>query len=83
MLKVILDTNVLISSLIQRSYPYLIINHCVIENSVDLCISDDLIAEYLDVINRPKFSRYPDFLNKAEFVMAQIIDYAEKYNPKT
>jgi uncharacterized protein len=82
MQKIIIDTNVIISSLIQRSYPHFIIYNCVLENLVDLCISDDLLEEYLNVINRPKFERYPDFLNKAEFVIAQIEDKAKNYYPK-
>ena len=83
MLKVILDTNVLISSLIQRNYPYLIVNHCIIENSVNTCVSDKLIEEYFTVINRPKFSKYPDFLNRAEFVLTQIIDQSLKFTPSS
>jgi len=82
MQKIIIDTNVIISALIQRSYPHFIIYNCVLENLVDICISDSLLEEYIIVINRPKFSRYPDFLNKAEFVLAQIEDKAKKYNPK-
>ena len=83
MLKVILDTNVLISSLIQRNYPYLIVNHCIIENSVNTCVSDKLIEEYFTVINRPKFSKYSDFLNRAEFVLTQIIDQSLKFTPSS
>ena len=83
MLKVVIDTNVLISSLFQRSYPNLIINHCVLEDSIDLCVSDALIEEYIDVVNSPKFNKYPDFLNRAEFVISQIVDIAIKYTSRT
>ena len=83
MLKVILDTNVLISSLIQRNYPYLMVNHCVIEKSINTCVSDKLIDEYFSVINRPKFAKYPDFLNRAEFVLTQIIDQSLKFTPSS
>jgi hypothetical protein len=47
-----------------------------------VCISDELFEEYLDVINRPKFSKYPDFLNKAEIVLSQIESKAMKFFPK-
>jgi putative PIN family toxin of toxin-antitoxin system len=80
--KVIIDTNVLVSALIQRSYPNFILYNCVLENLVKVCISDELFEEYLVVLNRPKFSKYADFLNKAEFVIAQIESKATKFFPK-
>jgi uncharacterized protein len=83
MQKVIVDTNVIISALIQRSYPYLIVHDYVLEGLVDLCISMDLFSEYLDVLNRPKFTKYPDFVKRAEFILAQIEDKAKTYKPKT
>lgn len=49
MLKVILDTNVLVSALIQRSYPHLIINELFINDRFKLCLSDALMAEYYEV----------------------------------
>jgi uncharacterized protein len=82
MQKIILDTNVLVSALIQRSYPYFILYNFILENLVELCISDDLFAEYLEVISRPKFSKYPDFLSNAEFVLSQIESKATKFYPK-
>ena len=82
MQKVIIDTNVLVSALIQRSYPYLIVYHCVLENLVEMCTSKELFEEYLDVLNRPKFSKYSDFLSNAEFVLAQIESRATNYFPK-
>jgi len=82
MRKVIIDTNVLVSALIQRSYPYFILYNYVLENLIELCISDEIFEEYLEVLNRPKFSKYPDFMNKAEFVLAQIEIIATKYHPK-
>ena len=72
MQKIILDTNVLISALIQRNFPNFILYNHVLENLVVLCISDDLMEEYLEVIHRPKSSKYPDFVSKAEFVLVQI-----------
>ena len=81
MQKIIIDTNVLVSSFIQRSYPNFIIYNYVLENIIELCISDEIFKEYLEVLNRPKFSRYPDFRNKAEFVLSQIENIAIKFFP--
>jgi uncharacterized protein len=80
--KIVIDTNVLVSALIQRSYPNFILYNYVLEDLVKVYISDDLFEEYFNVFNRPKFSRYPDFLNKAEFVLSQIESKATKYYPK-
>jgi len=46
MQKIVVDTNVIVSSLIQRSYPYLIIYELFIKSRFKLCISDSLLAEY-------------------------------------
>jgi putative PIN family toxin of toxin-antitoxin system len=81
MQKIILDTNVVVSSLIQRNYPNFILYNYVLENLVEVCISDDLFKEYLEVLNRPKFSKYADFVNKAESVLAQIEAKATKFYP--
>ncbi|MFN8368122.1 MAG: putative toxin-antitoxin system toxin component, PIN family [Candidatus Kapaibacterium sp.] len=79
--KVILDTNVVISALIQYGAPYKIINEFVLENKIHLCISKDLVAEYINVISRPKFSRYTDFFHLAELLIADIQSRATLYVP--
>lgn len=80
--KVIIDTNVLVSALIQRSYPNFILYNCIFENTVFVCVSEELFKEYIEVLNRPKFSKYPDFINKAEFVLAQLENIAIKFIPQ-
>jgi uncharacterized protein len=46
MQKIVLDTNVIVSSLIQRNLPNLIVNEFFIEDKFQLCISEELMAEY-------------------------------------
>jgi putative PIN family toxin of toxin-antitoxin system len=46
-----------------------------------LCISDELFEEYLGVLYRPKFSKYPDFVNKGEIVIAQIEAKSTRFYP--
>lgn len=82
MQKVIIDTNVLISALIQRNFPFFILDHCIFGNQVSVVISEELLEEYLRVLNRPKFSKYPDFIGKAEFVLSQLETRAQRYFPK-
>jgi putative PIN family toxin of toxin-antitoxin system len=83
MQKIVVDTNVFVSALIQTAYPYLIINELFIEGKIELCISDEVMQEYYEVLNRKKFSRYPDFLLKAEMLLANIEAQASKFAPKT
>ena len=59
--KIVLDTNVLISSLISRSYPYLIVNKLILDQKVSLLISNEVLKEYKEVIKRSKFLSYPNF----------------------
>ena len=81
MQKIVIDTNVLVSALIQRSYPYLIVNELVIENKSQLCVSDELLTEYYDVLARPKFARFQDFFARAEALLVDIETKATKYSP--
>lgn len=82
MQKVIIDTNVLISALIQRSYPYQIISKPFIDQKIELCISEPVMQEYYDVLNRKKFSKYPDFIVQAEKMLAMIESKAIVFSPK-
>ena len=81
MQKVIIDTNVIVSALIQRSYPNLIINDFILENKFQLCISDELMAEYYEVLARPKFAKFQDFYFKAESLLVDIESRATKFKP--
>ncbi|HMP99646.1 MAG TPA: putative toxin-antitoxin system toxin component, PIN family [Cyclobacteriaceae bacterium] len=81
MQKIVLDTNVLVSGLIQTSFPYLIIHDLIIERKVLLCISKELFREYYLVLNRDKFSKYPDFKGRADLLLADIELIAQPYLP--
>ncbi len=81
MQKIVVDTNVIVSSLIQRSYPNFIISELFIEDKFQLCISDELMAEYYDVLSRPKFAKFHDFFVRAEGLLADIEVKATKYLP--
>ncbi|MCU0358212.1 MAG: putative toxin-antitoxin system toxin component, PIN family [Cyclobacteriaceae bacterium] len=82
MQKIVIDTNVFVSALIQRGYPYLIVNELFIEGKIQLCISYDMLKEYVDVLHRKRFTKYPDFVNKAELLLADIETKALKFSPK-
>ena len=81
MQKIVIDTNVIVSALIQRSFQYHIINELFIENKVQLCVSDELLAEYFEVLPRPKFYKFHDFFIRAEALLVEIETKAIKYAP--
>jgi uncharacterized protein len=82
MQKIVIDTNVIVSSLIQRGFPNLIFRESFIEQKISLCISDELMKEYYEVLARPKFSKFQDFFIRAESVLVEIETKSKKYFPK-
>jgi putative PIN family toxin of toxin-antitoxin system len=83
MQKLIIDTNVIVSSLIQKNYPYYIMYDLFANDKVYLCISPSLMEEYYSVLKRPKFSQYKEFIEKAIVVLADIERKAFNYQPNT
>ena len=81
MQKIVIDTNVIVLSLIQRSYPYLIISELFIEDKFQLCISDEVMAEYYEVLSRPKFTKFQDFFVRAEALLVDIDSKATRFTP--
>lgn len=80
-MRLILDTNVLMSALIQRSYPYFIVDNILANRRLQLCISDKFFAKYLDVLNREKFSKSPDFHARAQTLLADIESRSLNFTP--
>ena len=81
MQRIVIDTNVIVSALIQRGYPNLIINELFIEQKLQLCVSEELLEEYYEVLSRPKFSKFQDFFLHAEALLVEIESKAIKYVP--
>ena len=82
MQKVILDTNIIVSALIQKSYPHYIVFNHVLEDYVQLCLSEALLDEYRDVLSRPKFAGIVHFTQNAEIVINRFAKIALFYKPK-
>ncbi|MEO5999424.1 MAG: putative toxin-antitoxin system toxin component, PIN family [Chitinophagaceae bacterium] len=81
MQKVILDANVIVSGLIKKGFPFRILN-LYFEREFELCLSENLMNEYIEVLNRDKFSRFQDFRAKADTVISDINTTASHYSPK-
>jgi putative PIN family toxin of toxin-antitoxin system len=82
MQKLILDTNVIVSALIQKSYPYYIVFDYVLDEQMQLCLSEDLLSEYRNVLSRPKFTHINNFESNAEIVLSRFEKIATFYQPK-
>jgi putative PIN family toxin of toxin-antitoxin system len=82
MQSVILDTNIVVSALIQKSYPHYIVFDYVLNEQVKLYLSKALINEYCEVLSRPKFTRITGFLSNAEIVINRFEKIALFCEPK-
>jgi putative PIN family toxin of toxin-antitoxin system len=83
MRKIICDTNVIVSALIQRGYPYRIVYDLFIRGEIQFCISEPLLKEYRAVLRRNKFSQYPDFFIRAESLLVDIKNKSVLFIPQT
>ena len=82
MQRLVIDTNVLVSAFIQKSYPYLIIKGIPNNSNVVWCISDQILEEYIDVLGRAKFFKYADFTLNSRLLFAVIPEITTKYYPE-
>jgi len=81
MQKIVIDTNVIVSSLIQISYPYRIVHDLFMEDMFQLCMSKELLKEYFEVLSRPKFAQFTDFFVRAESLLLRIEERAIYFTP--
>jgi uncharacterized protein len=82
MQKLILDTNVIVSSLIQKSFPYLIVDHCL-DGKAKICVSSPILKEYFEILARPKFARFHDFKSNADLLLTKLLEEAEFFEPQS
>ena len=80
--RVIIDTNVIISALIQKSFPFLIIDELFLNDLIEVCVSEEVIAEYFAVLHRKKFLKYPEFVLQAEAFLIAIEIKSLKFRPQ-
>lgn len=83
MQSIIVDTNVIVSALISsKGIPAKILDELIIEGKVQVNLSSDIIFEYTNVINRPKFRQYKSFQIKAEIVIGYLSQKGQFSDPK-
>ncbi len=73
-MKIVLDTNVLVSAFLKpRSNPARILR-LVLQGDVHIVVNEHILAEYLEVLTRPKFDLNPDNVRIIiEFIRAKGI----------
>lgn len=79
MQKLILDTNVIVSALIANSVPTKILYELVLTKIVEICLSEETFAEYLEVLGREKFEKFPHFKTKADLVLNKLREISTFY----
>jgi putative PIN family toxin of toxin-antitoxin system len=62
MIRVVIDTNILVSALLQPEGLPAAVLMLALSRDVQLCVSDAIFAEYDEVIRRPRFKRSADVI---------------------
>lgn len=81
MIKVIPDTNILISAAIGKSYPFLILNKIFNDPLIELCVSEYTLDEFERVIQYSRFATKDDFKLKAKSILGNIKIFGIFYVP--
>lgn len=63
MIRVVLDTNIILSSLLQPLGPPAKVLSLVRRGFLNLCVSGPVYAEYEEVLQRPRFRRVEEAIN--------------------
>jgi putative PIN family toxin of toxin-antitoxin system len=63
MIRVVLDTNIIVSALLRPLGPPAQVFVLAIGGSIQLCVSGNIYAEYEEVISRPRFQRAEDVIS--------------------
>jgi putative PIN family toxin of toxin-antitoxin system len=79
MQKLILDTNIIVSALISNSIPTKILYELVLTQKVKTCITEEIFTEYIEVLNRGKFTKYKNFKAKADIVLNKLREISTFY----
>jgi putative PIN family toxin of toxin-antitoxin system len=65
MIRVVLDTNILVSAMLQPLGPSAQLLLLALNGSIRLCITGSIYAEYEEVISRPRLQRSPEVITGA------------------
>jgi len=77
MLKVVLDTNVLISAILFGGKPRQILEKAI-RGEIRLCLSEPILEELKGVLQRSKFDYSPEM---TQFILTELMGIADFVNP--
>jgi putative PIN family toxin of toxin-antitoxin system len=77
MLKVVLDTNILISAILFGGKPRQILEKAI-RGEIRLCLSEEVLEELRGVLGRSKFGYSPEMI---QFIFTELIGIADFVNP--
>ena len=77
MLKVVLDTNVLISAILFGGKPRQILEKAI-RGEIRLCLSEPILEELKGVLQRSKFDYSPEMI---QFILTELTSIADFVNP--
>jgi len=82
--RIVLDTNVVLSALLWRGAPYLLLDAIRQQPNIQLCSSTALLEELADVLTRPSATRRLTIIGKtAREVLADYIETVDLAEPVT
>lgn len=79
----VIDTNVLVSSLIgQAGYSRKIFDDLIVTGKIKICVSNAVFEEYLEVLQRERFIKYRDFATASVILLDKIKKHGLWFEPK-
>ncbi|MBK7870084.1 MAG: putative toxin-antitoxin system toxin component, PIN family [Saprospiraceae bacterium] len=67
--------------MISKGIPSQIIYDLVFGKLISVCLSEPTLGEYIEVFNREKFTKYPDFKIQAEIVLLKMQELGVFFYP--
>lgn len=81
MIKIVVDTNIIVSAAIGKSYPALVVNR-ILEVDFELCLSSDILAEYERVTQCPKLTKQSSFKENSKKLLNSVNIFGVLYYPQ-
>ena len=78
---IIVDTNILVSSILGKSYPHRIVYDLILTEKVHHLISDEIFREFEDTLSHKKFEKIQSFKDEALDLLSEIKTISIVKNP--
>lgn len=79
--KIVIDTNVLISSIIGKGYSKQIVKLIFLNKYFLLCTSESCIAEFEKVLKYKRLKKYPEIQSEGFKILEEIKEFGIQYTP--